>query len=91
MLVSRRIQIILGVILFAITQVLALQAKLAGVVDWHRTLIGVPLFEPTPPSFVDTPAGKRVVAITRSNVLACLNATSGGIGTLLRYCLGFAS
>jgi hypothetical protein len=75
-------RLVLGLVLVAVTQVLALQANLAGVVDWHKSLIGVPLLEPSPPSFVDSPIGKRIVAITQSNVLACLNAASGDIGML---------
>jgi hypothetical protein len=77
---SRGVQALLSLVLFLSVQVLALQANLAGVVDWHKPLIGTPLLDPSPPSFIDTPQGKRVVAITRSNVLVCLSAESGEIG-----------
>jgi hypothetical protein len=60
----------------------AIQADLAGVVDWHKELIGEALLEPAPPRFVDTSAGRRVVALTRSNVLAALDAENGSIGEL---------
>ena len=62
----------------------AIQADLAGVVDWHKELIGEPLLEPTPPKFVDTSAGRRVIALTRSNVLAALDADTGDVGKSLR-------
>lgn len=65
---------------------LAIQADLAGVVDWHKPLIGLPVLEPTPPSLVDTAAGRRVVGITKSNVLAVLNAETGDIGKLASSC-----
>lgn len=58
----------------------AIQADLAGVVDWHKPLIGEPLLDPAPPRFVDTQAGRRVVALTMSNVLAALDAADGSIG-----------
>ena len=62
----------------------AIQADLAGVVDWHKELIGEPLLEPTPPKFVDTSAGRRVIALTKSNVLAALDADTGDVGKSLR-------
>lgn len=62
-----------------LTGVLALQANLAGVVDWHKPLIGVPLLEPTPPSLVDVKGGRRLLAITRKNVFACLDAQHGTV------------
>jgi len=69
-----------GLISFFIIHILtsltsALQANLAGIVDWHKPLIGPPLLEPTPPSFI----GDRIVAITRKNVLAVLEAESGAV------------
>ncbi|ORY24884.1 putative endoplasmic reticulum protein [Naematelia encephala] len=57
----------------------ALQANLAGIVDWHKPLIGPPLLEPTPPVLVETSNGPRIVAITRKNVVAALNADNGDI------------
>lgn len=70
---------VVAALLLLLSQVYALQANLAGIVDWHQTLIGTPLLVPSPPSFVDTPRGKRIVAITKSNVLAALDADSGSI------------
>jgi hypothetical protein len=61
---------------------LAIQADLAGTVDWHKPLIGLPVLAPTPPSLVETAAGRRAVGITKSNVLAVLNADTGDIGEL---------
>lgn len=58
---------------------LSLQANLAGVVDWHKPLLGEPLLEPTPPSLVETSRGRRAVAITKRNVFGVLNET-GEIG-----------
>lgn len=60
--------------------VFAIQSNLAGIVDWHKPLIGQPLLEPTPPSVIDTASGRKVVSITKSNVVAVLNAESGDIG-----------
>ena len=68
---------ILAVCLLPLTW--AIQADLAGVVDWHKELIGEPLLVPAPPRFVDTTAGRRVVALTKSNVLAALDAESGAV------------
>lgn len=64
---------------WASLQVLAIQANLAGIVDWHKPLIGVPLLDPTPPSLLETSSGRRIISITKSNVVAVLNATDGEI------------
>jgi hypothetical protein len=56
---------------------LSLQESLVGVADWHKALIGRPLLDPSPPSFVDTPRGRRIVALTEKNVFACLDAGDG--------------
>ena len=55
------------------TSTLALQANLAGVIDWHVPLIGKPLLKPTPPNLVETALGNRGVLITEKNVLAVLD------------------
>lgn len=68
--------------LFLLPFTFALQANLAGVVDWHKQLIGEPLLEPTPPRFVESSVGQRVVTITKSNVLAVLDAETGDVGEL---------
>ncbi|WVQ97485.1 hypothetical protein IAU59_004599 [Kwoniella sp. CBS 9459] len=70
----------------------ALQADLAGIVDWHKPLIGTPLLEPTPPLIVHTGLRPRadkagsvntstsgVLMMTRKNVLALLDMNDGGI------------
>lgn len=61
---------------------LGLQQELAGIVDWHKPLIGEPLLEPTPPLFVEGKEtdGGRVVQLTKKNLLAVLNAENGEIG-----------
>lgn len=49
----------------------ALQENLAGIVDWHQALIGIPL-RSSPPQFIDTDRGRAIVALTESKVLAVL-------------------
>lgn len=68
---------------------MAIQANLAGIVDWHKPLIGEPVLEPTPPSFVELSTGKRVIAVTKSNVLAGLDAKTGDIGRWKQQPLNF--
>ncbi|WVW78933.1 hypothetical protein I302_100896 [Kwoniella bestiolae CBS 10118] len=58
---------------------LALQADLAGIVDWHKPLIGEYLLEPTPPLFVNHKNASRVVGLTKKNVLAVLDVENGDI------------
>jgi hypothetical protein len=53
--------------------ILALQANLAGLVDWHKPLLGHPLLEPSPPSIVETKAGRRILALTQKNILGALD------------------
>jgi hypothetical protein len=53
--------------------ILALQANLAGLVDWHKPLLGQPLLEPSPPTIVETSAGRRILAITQMNLLGALD------------------
>jgi hypothetical protein len=72
---------LLGFLTFLSTA-LAIQANLAGIVDWHKPLIGLPVLDPTPPSLVESPAGRRIVSITKSNVLAVLDAENGDVGEL---------
>lgn len=72
---------LLGFLTFLSTA-LAIQANLAGIVDWHKPLIGLPVLDPTPPTLVESSAGRRVVSITKSNVLAVMNAEDGGVGEL---------
>lgn len=59
--------------------ILALQSNLAGLVDWHKPLLGQPLLEPSPPSIVETKAGRRVLAITDKNVFGALNENGTAI------------
>jgi len=66
----------LGFGLLFLAPVLALQANLAGIVDWHKPLIGAPLLIPSPPLHVEN----KVVLVTKKNVLASLDASSGDIG-----------
>ena len=66
--------------------VVELQANLAGVVDWHKALIGEPLLEPSPPSLVETSRGRRVVTLTKENVFGVLDEYGeiGGLGMKIR-------
>ena len=62
------------VLLLAVLPVIvALQSNLAGLVDWHKPLLGQPLLEPSPPSIVETKAGRRLLAITEKNVFGALD------------------
>lgn len=64
---------LLILLLAVLPAVLALQANLAGLVDWHKPLLGQPLLEPSPPSIVETQAGRRILAITQKNVFGALD------------------
>ena len=75
-------RLLLLAVLTLLLPVFALQENLVGVVDWHKSLIGAPLLEPTPPRIFDTPAGQRVISLTRKNVLACLDGANGDVGEL---------
>ncbi|OCF34020.1 hypothetical protein I316_04366 [Kwoniella heveanensis BCC8398] len=64
----------------------ALQADLAGIVDWHKPLIGAPLLQPTPPVIVQTApsngdvnSSSGILTLTRKNVVALLDLADGGI------------
>ena len=69
-----------------IAPALGLQASEAGVVDWHKPLVGVPLadWQSTAPAFhrPEKASDSVIVTATGSNVLAALNATDGSIGAL---------
>ncbi|WVR04286.1 hypothetical protein IAU60_001286 [Kwoniella sp. DSM 27419] len=70
----------LAVLLLAfVSSVLALQAELAGIVDWHRPFIGEPLLEPTPPLILPTSNGSRVLSLTKRNLIAALDLEGGDI------------
>ncbi|KAK4687456.1 ER membrane protein complex subunit 1, partial [Tremellales sp. Uapishka_1] len=74
---------VLLLLAFCLSPVLALQANLAGVVDWHKPLVGIPILAPTPPRWVETGGQERIVGITEKNVLAVLDAETGDIAVLL--------
>jgi len=64
----------------------ALQESEVGVVDWHKNLIGIPLFESPSTAPVFHRVGKEttqsvILTATESNVLAALNPVNGSIGT----------
>lgn len=61
-------------LLALVSCVFALQANLAGVVDWHTELVGAPLLAPSPPRIV---GNDGLIAITRANILARINAVTG--------------
>lgn len=65
----------------------ALHASEVGVVDWHKSFIGVPRFhsQNAAPSFHRFRSGKKstrsiVLSATSSNVLGAIDAISGDIG-----------
>lgn len=65
----------------------ALHETDAGKIDWHKELIGVPRIESAAvaPRFERTPGRNQrsfVVTLSKSNVLAAVNAVGGGIGML---------
>lgn len=57
----------------------AVQQSLAGVIDWHKPLIGIPRQDLTPLVWKEGGKEKWVVG-TRSNVLAVLDGREGEIG-----------
>ena len=72
--------------------ILALHASEAGVVDWHKPLIGVPLThsQSLAPTFhrFSAGAGRKatksvVISATSQNVLAALDAVEGNISASL--------
>ncbi|WVN88836.1 uncharacterized protein L203_104050 [Cryptococcus depauperatus CBS 7841] len=69
--------ILLWLLSALIPAVFALQKELAGIVDWHKPLVGEPILEPTPPLFVEDSGRRRLVQITKKNILAVLNADTG--------------
>ncbi len=73
-----------------VTSSWALHASEVGVVDWQKTLVGVPLTgsHVTAPVFhrVGEDFGQSVIlAATGNNVLAALNPTNGSVGTCPRF------
>lgn len=74
-ILSSGLRLLVLVLLTVTPLTLALLANLAGIVDWHKPLIGPSLLDPTPPSLIND----RIIAITRKNVLAVLNAESGDV------------
>ena len=62
----------------------ALHESDIGVVDWHKSLIGVPLTTTavTAPTFYSVPGTDTnlILTATGNNVLAALNATDGNVG-----------
>lgn len=70
-----------------ITSVWALQASEAGVVDWHKTFIGVPRTDSLESSPVfhriqskDSTQSVILTTTENTNVLAALNPADGSIG-----------
>jgi hypothetical protein len=58
----------------------ALQANLAGVVDWHKQQVGQPLLVPTPPRVLAN--STALLAVTKKNVLARIDSLTGATGRL---------
>lgn len=52
-----------------------------GVVDWYKSLIGVPLAAPqsTTPKFTSVEGKDVILTATESNILAALNVDDGSI------------
>lgn len=72
----------LALLLVLLPVALAIQANLAGVIDWHEPKIGLPRLSQrsTAPSFHGSPGTEAsILTLTKSNVLASLNATDGSI------------
>lgn len=70
-----------------LTQSWALHSSEAGIVDWHKPLVGVPLYSTlsTAPAFhriseADGRTHSVVLTATASNVLAALDPVDGTIG-----------
>jgi hypothetical protein len=69
---------------------LAVQSNLAGVIDWHKALVGIPLSDTgrtTSPTFHNFKLANgtdrsSIVLLTESNVVASLSGEDGSIGTL---------
>ncbi|WWD21911.1 hypothetical protein CI109_106399 [Kwoniella shandongensis] len=71
---------------FFTTLTSALYAEHAGIVDWHKPLIGEWVLEPTPPLFLNrtttstlVAGGERVVGVTKRNLLVVLDGESGDL------------
>jgi hypothetical protein len=65
--------------LLLLTYVHAVQRSLAGKIDWHKSLIGVPRHD-LETGFVKLPQGRDgVVMVTERNVLAVLGAKDGEV------------
>lgn len=82
---------LLFVSILAYLPVNAIEATLAGVVDWHQPHIGIPLLHDAgaAPSFISatpsTPStNDSIVTLTQSNVIASLHSYDGSIGQHLR-------
>lgn len=74
--------------------VVAVQQNLAGVVDWHKAHVGLPLPPVAAlrggPSFetfkaADGSERTSIITLTRSNIAASLNAETGSIGASGRH------
>ena len=64
---------------YLVSPVHAVQKSLAGKIDWHKSLIGVPRQDLTP-AFISLLEGKDgLVLVTERNVLAVLDAEDGQV------------
>lgn len=66
-----------------VSRTLAIHASEAGVVDWHKPLVGVPLLVASTPSFHKVGGAKSrslVLTATFGNILAALDPIDGSIG-----------
>lgn len=82
--------ILLWLVASCVTRSWALHSSEAGVVDWHKPLVGVPLIGAlsTSPAFhrineVDGRTHSVVLTATSSNVLAALDPVNGTVGVYL--------
>ena len=73
----------------------ALHESEVGIVDWHKSLIGVPLSgsTSTAPVFHRVDIGREtksvVITATSSNVLAALDPVNGSVGMYILGCVLF--
>ena len=71
-------------VLCLLTPAFAVQRSLAGVIDWHKPLIGIARPDLEPVMSKGPSGGSEVWVATRSNVLAVLDGETGNISELRR-------
>lgn len=70
----------LGLLLLTFQPAFALTRSLAGVIDWHKPLIGVPRYDHAPKFHELLQGGtEHILTVTERNVVASLEPTDGSI------------